>query len=79
MEFFNAWDICVGRPALELFHDLETTVYYVDESSESSCRLARCIIEDILKWADRMKCHLELTCEVGALYVLWFHFSDTTS
>ena len=40
------------HPAVDFFHDLETTAYYLNESSSS--RLSRLIIESILRWADHL-------------------------
>ena len=73
MVFLYPWYIADDHPAVEFLHDLETTVYHVNEISSYSLR--RCIMQDILRWADMQKCHLR----VGVPYVLWFHFSDTTS
>jgi hypothetical protein len=69
----HARNISDDHPAVEILHDLETTAYYVDESK--SGRLARSIVHVILRWTDMLNCRLT----VGGPYVLWFHFSDTTS
>ena len=72
---FFAKNISNNHPAVEFLHDLETTAYYVDENS-SGYILARRMIQSILSWANGLYRHL--TWKVGAPYVLWFHFSDTT-
>ena len=69
-------NISDDHPAVEILRDLETTAYHVDKIlSEYILRLARWIIQVILRWANMLYCRLK----VGAPYVLWFHFSDTTS
>jgi hypothetical protein len=76
MVFLYAQKISDDHPAVEILHDLETTAYYVDNNpSGHILRLARCIIQAILRWTDMLNCRLK----IGAPYVLWFHFSDTTS
>ena len=55
---------------------METTAYHAQEESLGRIlKLARCITGVILEWANMLCCHLK----VGAPYVLYFHFSDTTS
>ena len=61
------------HPAVEFLHVLETTAYYADKNSDYTLR--RYIIQAILSWANILKNRLK----VGASYVLWFHFSETTS
>ena len=74
--FLYAQKIPDDHPAVEIIHDLETTAYSVDENwSVYILRLARRIIQTILRWANMLNCRLK----VGPPYVLWFHFSDTTS
>ena len=74
--FLYEQNISDDHPAVEILHDLETTAYFVDENwSVYILRLARLIIQAILRWADMLNYRLK----VGALYVLWFHFSDATS
>ena len=74
--YYYLQNISDEHPALEILHDLETTAYRVDESlsDASASRLARCIIQDILRWTNILDCHLK----VGVPYVLCF-FSETTS
>ena len=75
--FLSAQNISDDHPAIKFLHDLETTPYYVDESlSDYNLKLARCIIQAILKWANS---HLRTVGGAYSPYVLWFHFSDTTS
>ena len=60
---------------MEILHDLETTAYDVEENSPGYIlRLARCIIQAILRWADMLYRH-----KVGGPNVLCFHSSDRTS
>jgi hypothetical protein len=76
MGFLYTQKISDDHVVVEILHDLETTAYYVDENSPGFVlMLARCIIRAILRWANMLNCHLK----VGAPYVLWYHFSDTTS
>ena len=62
--FLHAQNISDDHPAVEILHDLETIACY-----NLLGRLARCIIQAILRWADMLNCRLK----VGAPYVLWFH------
>ena len=65
--FFSGQDISDNHPAVEILHDLETISYYVDKnSSDYVLRLARYIIQAILRWADMLNCRLK----VGTPYVL---------
>jgi hypothetical protein len=48
---------------VEILHDLETTSYYVDKNSpDYILRLARHIIQAILRWANMLICRLEVGC-----------------
>ena len=73
--FFNAQNISNDHPAVEFLRDLEATPYYFDENFLGrKIHLAQHIFQAILRWANKLKCHLK----VSAPYVLWFYFSDTT-
>ena len=75
-DFLYAQNISDDHPAVEILHDLETTTYHVDKIlSGYILRLARWIIQVILRWANMLYCRLK----VGRPYVLWLHFYDTTS
>ena len=74
MVFLYAQNISDDHPAVQFLHDLETTAYCVDKNSSGYIlRLAQCIIQAILRWANK----LDLNCrlKVGAPYVLWFQLS----
>jgi hypothetical protein len=74
--FFTAQNISDNHPAVEILSDLEARPYYLDKNLlGQKLHLARRTFLAILRWADMLKCRLK----VGAPYVLWFHFSDTTS
>ena len=73
--FLDAQNISDDHPAVEIFHDLETKVYYFDENlSGHIMELARHIMHAILRWTDMLNCHMK----VGEP-VLWIYVSDTTS
>ena len=73
--FLCAQNISDNHPAVEFLHDLETTTYNVDKNLSGYIQLqAQHVILAILRWADMVICRLK----VGAPYVVWFHFSDTT-
>ena len=71
MVFLYPQYISDDHPAVEILHVMETTAYYADKNSGYALR--QYIIRDILRWANT------ICLKVGALYVLWFHFSETTS
>ena len=54
----HARNISDDHPAVAILRDLETAVYYVDDSSSGS--LARCIIQVILRWVDMLNSHLKV-------------------
>ena len=69
--FLHAQNISDNHPAVEILCDMEITAYYVDKnSSVYILRLARCIILDILRWADMLNSCLK----VCAPYLLWIFF-----
>ena len=59
-----------------MLRDLEATAYRLDKSLlDEKFSLARRTFLAILKWVNMLNYRLK----VGATYVVWFHFSDTTS
>ena len=73
--FLSAQNISDDHPAVEILHGLETTTYCLNENSSGYVlRLARCIIQAILGWANMLNGRLKV-----APYVLSFHFSDSAS
>ena len=68
--FLYAQNISDDHPAVEILHDLESTVYY-----NLPVRLARCIIQAILMWANMLNYRLE----VGAPALLVVSIFDATS
>jgi len=61
MDLFYAQNIPDDHPAVEFLVDLETTAYYVDKNSSGYIRrLARCIIEAILRWAYMLDLHCRM-------------------
>ena len=56
--------------AIEILQHLEATAYNVDEIwSDHTIRLARCIIQVTLRWANTLNFYLK----VGLAYVLLFY------
>ena len=61
MDFLYSLNISDDHPAVEFLRGLENTAYYVDKNS--SCyilRLARCIIQVILRWANMLNGRLQV-------------------
>ena len=58
---------------MELLHFLETRAY----NNLSGFKLGQHVMFSILRWENKLNCRPNL--EVDAPYLLWFHFSDTTS
>jgi hypothetical protein len=68
--FPSAQNISDVHPAAKFLHDLETTAYYVDDNlSGYILKLARCIIQAILRWANMLiqNCRLNVS---GLSFVL---------
>ena len=76
MDFLHVQNISDDHPAVQVLHELEAKAYYVDINlSHHTLALVLRTFQDILRWANMLNRRLK----VGALYLLWFHFSDTTS
>ena len=67
MGYLNVQNISDDHPSVEILHHLENWAYSVGENmSVYIVRLARCIIQTILRWANKLNGRLK----VGALCVL---------